>query len=234
MSDTLGPSSRTSVAATSAVDSRKDSRFVVLRGHVHELGQVLDPALGVDGPAASDGDLGLERVAVAGALEEDLDQLVRRAVDEIAGAELVEQVEQAPDPDQGLARGAGLLGALERAGEPDPALGGEGDQAANGRVADAAPRRVQDAAQRHLVARVGDGAQVGEHVTDLPPVEETGPPDHGVGDPTIGQRRLEGAALRVRPVEDGDVAVADALVCDASVAISPVTKEASSRSSPAR
>ena len=91
-------------------------------------------------------------------------------------------------------------------------VGPESDQAPHGRLADAAARHVDDAAQRHLVTRVGDGAEIGEHVADLAPVEKTGPPDHRVGDPTIGQRRLQGAALGVRAVEHGDVAIADALV----------------------
>ena len=80
------------------------------------------------------------------------------------------------------------------------------------RVADAAPRRVEDAAERHLVPGIGDGAEVREHVSNLTPVEKARPADHRVGDPTIGQRSLEGAALGVGPVEDCDLAEADALV----------------------
>ncbi len=74
----------------------------MLGRHVHELGQVLDAALRVDGAATAYGDLGLERVPVTGPLEQGLDQLVRRASEEISGPELLEQVEEAPDPGERL------------------------------------------------------------------------------------------------------------------------------------
>ncbi len=184
----------------------------VLGRHVQELGQVLDAALGFDRTAPADRYLGLEQVAVAGPREDRRDQPVRRVGEEIPGAQLGEQAEEAPDACQGLPRRAGLFGAAERFGKVDPLLAGEVHQARLGRVADAASRRVEDAPQRHLVAGVGDGAQVGEHVAHLAPVEEAGPADHGVGDPTIGQGGLQRAALGVGPVEDCDVAIADVLV----------------------
>ena len=226
MSETLG-------AVVEDVGGRDERRrleegleVLVLRSDVHELGQVLDPALGVDGPAAADGDLGLEHVEVAGPLEDHLDQLVRAGVrrDRSTGPRRA-AASRPRIPARALPEAPPARRVAERLGEPDPRLCGERDQPPDRRVADAAPRHVEDAAQRHLVAGVGDGTQIGEHVADLAPVEETGPADHRVGDAPVGERRLERPALGVGPVEDGDVAVADALARERRVAISLVTND---------
>ena len=212
MSDTFSPSSITSVAATSAVDSRNDSRsgcsdatfMSSARFSMRPSASMARPPPRAISASSS--------VLVAGPLQEGPDQAVGRAGRELSGPQLGEKGEEAPHPRQGLSRGARLLGVLERADEPDAALVPEGEETRQGRVADAPPGRVDDAPERHLVAGVGHRTQVGEHVADLAAVEEPGPADDGVGDAAIGERGLEGAALGVGPVEDRHLAVADALV----------------------
>ena len=75
----------------------------MLGRHVHELVQVLDAALGVNGMATPYGDLGLEHVPVASPFQKDLDQPARLGREQLSGPELFEQVEEPPDPGQRLA-----------------------------------------------------------------------------------------------------------------------------------
>ncbi len=80
-------------------------------------------------------------------------------------------------------------------GVPDPALGD-----------------VDDPARRDLVVGVGDDPQIGEEILDLPAVVEAGPTDHPVGDAQGGELLLHHPALRVGPVEDGDLPVGEPVV----------------------
>ena len=77
-------------------------------------------------------------------------------------------------------------------------------------VPHAAPRPVRDPRQRHGVVRVVDRLQVGDRVLDLGALVEARPADHLVGDPLPDEHVLEHAALRVRAVDDRDLAEARA------------------------
>ena len=78
MSDTLAPSSETSVAATSAVASRNDSRSVCSDATFMSSARFSTRPSASMAAATAYGDLGLERVPVTGPLEQGLDQPVRR------------------------------------------------------------------------------------------------------------------------------------------------------------
>src|SRR5580704_7705940 len=94
-------------------------------------------------------------------------------------------------------RGAGSLGAFAQRIE---ALGAE------------APRRqVHHALEGGVVAAVGDEAQVREPFFDLLALEKTQASVHLVGDARRQKRLLEHPRLRVRTVEDGDVAALHAV-----------------------
>ena len=83
---------------------------------------------------------------------------------------------------------------------------GGGRQAVDAGVADAAPRLVDDAPQRDLVGRVVEHAQVRHRVLDLGALVEARAADHLVGHAVADEQVLEHARLRVRAVEDRDVA----------------------------
>ena len=69
----------------------------------------------------------------------------------------------------------------------------------------AAPRTVRDPQQRDGVVRVVEDGEVGDRVLDLGALVEARAADHLVGDLLAHEHVLEHAALRVRPVEDGDL-----------------------------
>ena len=75
---------------------------VGLHGGADELGQVLEPALGLDGALVA------ELVEVAAGLEEVLEQRAGTVVDRAGGA--VEQLDERGDAVGGAARDAGLVG----------------------------------------------------------------------------------------------------------------------------
>ena len=79
----------------------------------------------------------------------------------------------------------------------------------HGGVADAALGEVDDAQERHLIHRVGDHPEVGDGVLHLLALEELGAADQHVRDVLETELLLEGAALGVGAVEDGEVAVGD-------------------------
>ena len=163
-----------------------------------QLGQVLEPALGLDGA------LLLELDEVARAVEQRLEQR-RRLVGLGQLGDRVEQLEERGDPLHGGAAHAGVGGVAERVHEADAAAGRVGVELADGAVADAALGRVEDALHRHLVGGVDDGLQVGEGVLHLAPVVEPRAADDLVGHAHAGEVLLHHAALRVGPVEDRDV-----------------------------
>ena len=80
------------------------------------------------------------------------------------------------------------------------------------RVADPAPRPVRDAEQRAGVARVREDAQVRGRVPDLRALVEARPADDLVRHVLPDEHVLQHARLRVRPVEDRDLARRDAAV----------------------
>src|SRR5690606_11252909 len=127
--------------------------------------------------------------------------------------------EERERPDGGGRAGADarVLGALERLTEREPLLGGELLDAPHRRRPDAARGVVDDAADARRVVRVRDELEVGEGVLDLLARVEREAADDAVRDAAAPERVLDGAALRVRPVEDGDLAVGDA-VADVEVA----------------
>src|SRR5215210_5185031 len=163
-----------------------------------QLLEVLDPALGFDRA------LGSQRVEVAGALQERLEQVRDRSALEL-GAELLDQLGEAGDrldgggPESG--HGLGLARHL-----PDRAAGGIRVRAepALARVADPAPRRVDDASEADLVGRVDEQLQIGDRVLDLGALVELGPADHLIGQLVADQDVLEHPAVSVGPVEDRD------------------------------
>ena len=84
-------------------------------------------------------------------------------------------------------------------------------------VPHAAARPVGDAQQRDGVGRVVDHLQVGDRVLDLRALVEAGAADHLVRNALADEHVLEHARLRVRPVEDCDLAAREAFLdalCD--------------------
>ena len=79
-------------------------------------------------------------------------------------------------------------------------------------VADPAARPVRDPEQRAVVGRVHEDGQVRRRVADLRALVEPRPADHLVRDVLADEHVLEHARLRVRPVEDRDLARGQALV----------------------
>src|SRR6476619_5276039 len=78
----------------------------------------------------------------------------------------------------------------------------------------AALGRVHHSTPAHLVVGVHQRAQVGEDVLHLAPVVELHAADDAVGHAGAHEGLLDHAALRVGPVEDGDVAEAVMLGVD--------------------
>ncbi len=111
-----------------------------------------------------------------------------------------------------LAADAGLPGLGHRVAEGDPASAGEAGQLGHRGVAHAALGHVDDAPPADLVVGVDQHPQVGEDVLDLLAVVELGAAHHLVGDLAADHGLLEGPALGVGPVEDGDVTPPQALV----------------------
>ncbi len=164
-----------------------------------QLGQVLDPS-----------------VRLVGVLRHQLGQVARPLGHQLHEVGRVDRLHQRPQlaqrlgellrPLQRLAAEARLLGAVDGLAERDVLHLGPGGEPGHGRVADAALGDVDDPAGRHLVVGIGQHAHEGQDVLDLPPVVELGPAHHLVGDAAELHGELEGQALRVGAVEDGEVA----------------------------
>ena len=179
-------------------------------------------------PSRLDRALGLERLAVPGALEHSLDQL-RHGQLRRGGHERLEQAAEhlaarAATRRRGRPLGRGRAPPRARS----PAVG-PGLEPRERRVADAAPRPVRDPQERDRVVRVVDHLQVRDRVLDLGALVEARAADHLVGDALADEHVLEHAALRVRAVEDGDLAPREALLDER--AISAATNRASACSS---
>ena len=108
---------------------------------------------------------------------------------------------------------AGLVGASSVASQSDiPASSAKILQPGERRVADPAARPVRDPRQRDRVVRVVDHLEVRDQVLHLGALVEARAADHLVRDPLADEHVLEHAALRVRPVEDRDLAAGVALL----------------------
>ena len=158
--------------------------------------------------------LGLERVEVAGVVEDRLEELG----DGVALGPLAQAGHDGREARDGLDR---------RGAKPRHGLGARhdvpdvlarrvdvGQDAALGLAADPAARRVDDAGEGDRVGRVGEERQVGDRVLHLGALVELGAADHLVGHLVADERVLEDAALRVHPVEDRDVVAPVVLVGD--------------------
>ena len=88
----------------------------------------------------------------------------------------------------------------------DPLAVGVAHEPSQRRVADPAARPVGDPQQRDGVERIVEHLQVGDRVLDLRALVEPRAADHLVGDPLPHEDVFEHAALRVRAVDDGDLA----------------------------
>ena len=171
-----------------------------------ELLQVLEPALGLDGPFG----LELGEVAALGEhrLERAADTVHRRDLD------LVHELEQILAAAECLPRDAGDGRVADGFADRHACAARVRVDLRDRRVADTAPRRVDDALPRHFVVRVHERAHVRERVLDLAPVVELHTAEHAVRDARANEPLFDDAALHVRAVEDRDVAVAVLLVVD--------------------
>ena len=179
-------------------------QVLVLVGHPHQLGDVLDTAVRL--VAA----LGHQLGQVARAVGHRLHQIAGRHRSQ-QRPQLVEQGGQLLGPPEGLAGQAGLGRPADRLGEGDVLQRGPGAEAGDRGRPDPPLGHVDHPAGRHLVGGVGQQADVGQQVLDLPAVVEAGAPDHLVGNALAHQLLLQHPALGVGAVEDGHVAVAQAL-----------------------
>ena len=198
--DESSSSSRSSVSATRLICSRNSSTVSTSLRRADQLGQVLEPALGLDRA------LGLELGEVAATA-----RAAARAAGRGRSARSVGRRRRAgsrnasmpltalpPTPASSARRRASMNGR--------PVGGGPGVEPADRRVAHAPLGLVDDPLDRHLVDRVDDRPQVGDGVLDLPPVVEAGAADHLVGDAGPHELLFQHPALGVGAVEDGDVA----------------------------
>ena len=147
----------------------------------------------------------------AGAFEHLIDDLVQREALRRRG-QRIHQLQEAlqrraaarPEPavgDAGLRRGPQrAAGGARLAAHHIEALG-----------ADAARRQVDHALEGGVVVAVGDEPQIGERVLDLGALEEAQAAVHLVRHARRHERLFEGARLRVRAVEHGDLAARAAL-----------------------
>ena len=183
------------------------SARVELAADLHELLQVLDPALGLDRAFC------FERLDVARLGEDRFEQVSNR--DALLGAlaqrghcrheALVGPDRRGPQPRHG-----GGLG--RRVPDRDPHRLSVRRHARLRRLADPPLGRVRDARERHHVLRVREHRQVRDRVLDLGALVELRPADDLVGDLAAHERVLEHPRLRVRPVEDRELRAGDALV----------------------
>ena len=107
---------------------------------------------------------------------------------------------------------AGGFGAVHRLPERHLRVVGEGHQLCEGRVADPAARPVRDRQERHRVVRIVDHLEICDEILDLRALVEPRAADHLVRNALADEHVLEHAALRVRPVEDGDLVAVDSLL----------------------
>ena len=167
--------------------------------HTAELAEVLDPALGLDGPFR----LELEQVAGLGGRRLD-HPLRRRARLE----RLLQALHHADEPRDRALRARPqirkLVGPPGRLEERDLLDRRERLERGHGRVADAALGRVDHLPRADHVLRVQQQPQVREDVLDLLALVEPNAADHAVRDAGAHEDVLEHTALGVR-AEHGDV-----------------------------
>ncbi len=107
---------------------------------------------------------------------------------------------------------AGGLRICHRLEQRYPTRLGVGHEPLERGVADTAARPVGDPQQRHRVGRVVENGEVRDGILDLGPLVEPWAADHLIRDLLAHQDVLEHAALRVGPVEDGDLGSRPAVV----------------------
>ncbi len=180
---------------------------VELARGVDELLEVLLAALRLDRA------LGLERVEVAGVVEQRLEQVRDRDV--LLGEVAERRHRLHEDPERAHRR---LAEARHRAGvggglpDRDPHRRGVADDVREGLVADPATRGADDPRERDDVLRVAEHREIGDRVLDLRALVELRPADDLVVDRTAHERVLDEPRLRVHPVEDRDLRAARPLV----------------------
>ena len=147
-------------------------------------------------------------VHVAALLEHVVEQVREGAV--ALGAHGLDGMDEAADGGgrAGGDAGDGLAPRRRLAGVPDGEARGPRvlREARQRRIADAPRGHVDDAQQARLVEAVMDQPQVGDEILDLAPLVEAHAPDQAVGDAVAHERVLDGARLRIRAVEHGDLA----------------------------
>ena len=189
------PSDRNQATEIAGVDL-----LVELLRDADQLLQVLDAALRLDRA------LGSQLGEVARALEHGFDRVPDTAVGLVG--DLVEEIEQVGDAAQRPSRHARRARGSQRFAERDPGTLRVRLDLRDRRVADATLRRVDDPLPRNLVVGIDERAQVRECVLYLAAIVELHSAEHAVWDPRAYQRLLDDATLRVRAVEDRDVAEA--------------------------
>ena len=188
------------MSATRLTCSRNSSTVSNSAAAPMQLGQVLEPALGLDGV------LGLELGDVAAPVEQRLEHRAGPSSSRSAAVSIT--CRNASMPRWARPLTPGVVGPAQRLGEREAVARGVGVEPADGAVAHAPLRHVEHPLDRHLVGRVHHRPQVGERVLDLAPVVEAGAADDLVRDAGPHERLLEHPALRVGPVEDRHVAPA--------------------------
>ncbi len=164
-----------------------------------QLLDVLQPAGGLDGL------LGEQLLQVASPFEDGFEQPGRADAVVAISPQLGEETIKRRKTGQGLAADAGRLAAADDVRKRNAVLAPVAVHPGHAGVANAPFGDVDDAFERHLVRRVGDGTQVREQILDLGPVVEARAPHDLVRDIPPDQLFLDGPALGVGPVEDGDV-----------------------------
>ena len=150
--------------------------------------------------------LGLPHCGVAGLIEDQLGKLgMAHRVDGRAPA-----VERCDEVGKALARFRLQLLGLDdepRRLHQRHAMGaGKLVQRFQARFAQATSRRIGDALEFQIVGRVEGHVEIGGRVPDLLPLVEARAADHAIGEAERDEAILEGAHLKARPHQDGDLA----------------------------
>ena len=209
--ETLGQHDFTAVAArfaeTDPADRREPADVATVDLRV-ELARDADEFLEVlDTAGRFDRTLGFEFGDVAGASKHRFEHLAHSEVGGV-GLDLGGEVEEVVDTAECPAGDAGLRRARQAVAEGDLRTVHQTLDLGDRRVADTAFGNVDDALPTHFVVGVHQRAQVRECVLDLLAVVELRSAEHPVRHTRSDERLLHDTTLRVRSVEDRDVAVA--------------------------
>ena len=172
--------------------------------HAGQLLDVLDPSLRLDGAQL------LELREVAGLLCRELHHPSRSgAVGEMAGDRRHHGGESGDRALRARGERRDLLDPAARLHHVDVLRARERLHRGHGGVPDPSLRRVDGAPERDHVLRIGEELEVGEDVLDLLALVEAHPAEDAVGHPDPHQDVLDHSRLRVGPIEDRDVPVAE-------------------------